>query len=103
MKLYKANIEPGTGFVFIGKKIAIFNVTSGYNETKRISIAGYLKRIKSQLGTYGFSSTDFTYTLTPEQKMEAGGYDIIIQYRSKKGLSLTDLIKKLKKPVHNLI
>jgi hypothetical protein len=58
--------------------------------------ADYIKRVKSQLDTYGFSTTDFTYYLDAEQKKESGGYDVIIQYQCKKDLPATYLIKLLK-------
>lgn len=95
-ELYKADLCPKSDFEFKGKKIAIFNTHCQFNKTEIVNITDYVKRIKSQLDTYGFSMTDFTYYLNAEQKRESGGYDVIIQYKCKLGLPLTYLINLLK-------
>ena len=95
-ELYKADLYPKSDFDFKGKKVAIINTHCQFDKVEIVNLANYLKRIKSQLDTYGFSMTDFTYYLDADQKKESGGYDVIIQYQCKKDLPVTDLIKLLK-------
>lgn len=95
-ELYKADLYPKTDYDFNGKKVAIFNTHCQFDKVEIVNLAEYVKRIKSQLDTYGFSMTDFTYYLDAEQKKDSGGYDVIIQYLCKKDLPVTYLIKLLK-------
>lgn len=95
-EIYKADLYPKTDFDFAGKKVAILNSYCQYNKLEKVKLSEYVDRIKSQLDQYGFSMTEVTYYLSAEQKQECGGYDVIIQYRCKKDIPLTDLIKFLK-------
>jgi hypothetical protein len=94
-ELYKYDINYKAPFDFSGKKIAIFE-TSGAKIEQR-TISQYVDRIKEQLDTWGFSMAEFTYVLTPQQKEESGGYDVILQYQQKRDLPLSTLIQQLRK------
>lgn len=93
--LYRADLYPRTDLDFRGKKVAIFNTHCEAGPPERVSMNDYVRRIRQQLDTYGFGMTDYTYVLTPEQKAESGGYDVIIQYRCKKDLPISYFIKLL--------
>lgn len=95
-EIYRSDLYPNTTFDFTGKKVAIFDSHCQFDKIEQVSIPEYVKRIRSQLDTYGFSMTDFIYHLTDEQKKESGGYDVIIQYRCKKDLPVTAFIAHLK-------
>ena len=92
-EVLKDDFRKKRDFDFRGKKIAIFN---SYEKYKRVSIPEYVSRIRSQVDTYGFNLLDFIYYLNEEQKKETGGYDVIIQYHSKKDLPVESLIGLLK-------
>jgi hypothetical protein len=96
-EIYKYDNYFTASFDFTGKKLAIFDSQCTPNTIKRRSIAEYVDRIKKQLDEYGFCRTEFTYTLTEQQKKESGGYDVIIQYRCKPDLPLDLFIKELAK------
>lgn len=93
-ELYSYDIHHKAPFDFSGKKIAIFE-TSG-NKIEQRTISQYVDRIKTQLDTWGFSMAEFAYQLTPQQKEESGGYDVIIQYQQKRDLPLNILIRQLR-------
>lgn len=93
-ELYKYDINPKPVYDFSGKKIAIF--ASYDRKIEQKSIAEYVQHVKAQLDQWGFSHTEFTYMLTPEQKAESGGYDVIILYRNKKDLPLNAFIEYLR-------
>ncbi|SIN65416.1 hypothetical protein [Chitinophaga niabensis] len=94
-ELYKYDIHHKAPFDFTGKKMAIFEVKGDQIEQRTIS--QYLERIITQLNQWGFSMAEYPYVLTPQQKEESGGYDVIIQYQNKRGLPLSILIRELRK------
>lgn len=91
-EVFKDDFRKKRDFDFKGKKIAIFN---SYEKYKRVSIPEYVSRIRSQVDKYGNNLLDFLYFLNEEQKIESGGYDVIIQYQCKKDLPIETLIRLL--------
>jgi len=96
-ELYKYDPHTTSPFDFSGKKVAIFQQNYNHRpiEIKQISISEYLGRVKQRLDELGFCHTEFTYFLTEEQKKGSGGYDVIILYRDKMGVTIDRLIKML--------
>jgi hypothetical protein len=84
-------------FDFAGKKLAIFSGESHAEKTKRVQISEYVQRLRTTLDESGYFWLEFIHILTPEQKIESGGYDVIISYRNKMGAPLQGLIDKLRK------
>lgn len=94
-ELYKYHNHFTSPFDFSCKKLAIFEIEYTTTNFEQISIPEYVTRVKNQLDENGYFNTEFTYVLTEQQKKEAGGFDVIIQYKCKKGVPLDLLIKQL--------
>ncbi|HVW61349.1 MAG TPA: hypothetical protein VHC48_14965 [Puia sp.] len=96
-ELYKYGRYVTSPLNFSGKKVAIFeqNYSQRPINAEQRSISEYLHRVKRRLDESGYCDPEFTYLLTEQQKKESGGYDVIILYRDKKGVTLDQLIKKL--------
>ncbi|MCG2613311.1 hypothetical protein LZZ85_03430 [Terrimonas sp. NA20] len=84
-------------FDFTGKKVAIFSRETDIEKVRRIPVSSYVQYVRDRLDESGRCSPEFTYLLTPEQKTETGGYDVVISYRNKIGAPVQGLIDKLKK------
>lgn len=96
-ELYKYDPYRTSPIDFSGKKVAIFEMNYRHRipDIDQKSISEYLDRVKNRLDEQGFCHTEFTYLLNEQQKLASGGYDIIILYRDKMGVTLDQLIKKL--------
>lgn len=95
-ELHRTSLYPDSVIDFTDKKVAIFRKNYRLNKIERVPLRAYIEDVKRRLDAAGFSHTDFTYILTPEQRTESGGYDVIIQYQDKKDVPLSTLIALLK-------
>jgi hypothetical protein len=88
---------PKENFNFEGKKVAIFDNGCVKGKPNLVTISAYVKKVQEQLDRLSQCWTDMTYYLNQEQKMESGGYDVIIvYYQLKPCFRVEELIKKLR-------
>lgn len=82
---------------FTEKKVAMLREVF-YPEYKvvRVSIPEYVRQVRHSQEAGAAYVTYVPHHLTPAQKTEAGGYDMILQHPAKKGLSVDALIAAVK-------
>lgn len=79
---------------FTGKRVAIFDTHNSYNQVRRVGIREYVNHVKSYVDQSGRPHADYLRCLSAEQK-EKTGYDILIEYQSKKYVPVERMLKEL--------